>query len=151
MKHSTCIGPVWVASLQRIFMVLNLKSSVFWRREVFWEELLQGYCLGNSKDKKRSCQGVAYFLTVCWFKIKPWWEFQRKSGNASKVIHTPTDNAELKDVFSDVSIKHFDKSQVHMEGFQAHPSEWDQEKIMHKYSNRDAEASHVIQSHPWVQ
>ena len=34
-----------------------------------------------------------------------------------QIIHTPTDDAEFKDVFSDVSIKHFDKGQIHMECF----------------------------------
>lgn len=63
----------------------------------------------------------------------------------AKIIHTPTKNAEFKDVFSDVSIKHFDKGQVHMECFQAHPCEWNQEKIMQKYST-GYEASYVIQN-----
>lgn len=69
----------------------------------------------------------------------------------SKLIHTPTNHTEFKDVFSDVGVEHLDKGQVHVECFQAHPCEWNQEKVVKKHSHWDAEASTVVESDPWIQ
>lgn len=51
----------------------------------------------------------------------------------------------------DVSVKHFHKSNVHVDGFQPHPGEGSQEEEVQQGSHSRAESSHAKGSDPAIQ
>lgn len=68
----------------------------------------------ESKADLESCQVGAHSTNLYMSTSQNTREVQ---ATQSKFIHTPANNAEFKDVLSDVSIKHLDKCQVHVECF----------------------------------
>lgn len=62
--------------------------------------------------------------------------FRIKSKKKKK--HTPTNNTKFKDVFPYIGVKDFHKGEIHVESFQAHPGEGNQEEIVKKHCNCNA-------------
>ncbi|KAL8180809.1 UNVERIFIED_CONTAM: hypothetical protein K2H54_034390 [Gekko kuhli] len=54
-----------------------------------------------------------------------------------------TNNGQFKYVVGNISIEDLDESIVHVDGFQAHPSEGRQQEVMEKSTNCNAEATAV--------
>lgn len=64
---------------------------------------------------------------------------------------TPANDAEFQDVSANVSVKYFNQSNVHVDGFQPHPGESREEEEVHQGRDGGAQPLHVKGGDPAVQ